>query len=175
MPVYKQFGDLFREDKGRLYSYIHALVADKVAADDIFQETCLTLWTEFAKFEIGTSFSKWANAIAYRRVLAFYRTNKKYTLGLDEDFLVDINEGYVELETSSTQLEQKLHYLELCLQRLSTPLQQVYEQFYVKNHTANEIASDSGRSIHAIRKVVHKIRQRIFDCVDEKAQQEDLL
>jgi DNA-directed RNA polymerase specialized sigma24 family protein len=66
-----QFVHLFNQDKNRLYAYIYALVTERAAADDIFQETCIALWKDFHKFEIGTSFSKWANGIAFNRVYEF--------------------------------------------------------------------------------------------------------
>lgn len=168
LVVAEQFRVLFEADKRRLYSYIHAFVRHSMAADDIFQETCLTLCKEFEKFEIGTNFSKWANAIAYRRVLAFHHSHKEYALGLSDDFLNELSETYLQFETLSDQQEQKLRHLEQCISLLSLPLRQVYHRFYEHGETAHEIAAATGRSIPAIRKVVHKIRKRIFDCVDEK-------
>ncbi|WP_448248500.1 sigma-70 family RNA polymerase sigma factor [Thalassotalea agariperforans] len=170
----EQFLLLFEKDKNRLYSYIHAFVAESAAADDIFQETCLTLWKSFEKFEQGTNFSKWANSIAFRRVLAFRRQNKKYTLGLNDDFLTEFSEYLTECDVLTAQQEQKLNYLDHCRALLSAPLQQVYLNFYVHNQTAQEVAKSSGRSIHAIRKAVHKLRQQIFDCIDEKEQEDSL-
>jgi RNA polymerase sigma-70 factor (ECF subfamily) len=170
--AFKQFLTLFEADKNRLYSYIHVFVGRSHAADDVFQETCLTLWKEFANFEIGTSFSKWANGIAFRRVLAFRRQNKKYALGMSDEFLEEFYFSMVESETRSTHQETKLAYLEHCRALLSVPLQQIYEYFYIQNFNAQEVANHTGRSIHAIRKAVHKMRQKIFDCVDAKEQEE---
>lgn len=167
-----QFRTLFDADKNRLYSYIHAFMGNSHAADDIFQETCLTLWKEFAKFEIGTNFSKWANGIAFRRVLAYRRQNKKYALGISDEFLDEFQEAMVEFDALSAHQETKLAYLEHCRALLSPTLQQIYQHFYVQNQTAQEIADHTGRSIHAIRKAIHKMRQKIFDCVDDKEQEE---
>ena len=76
--VSHEFSQLFEADKNRLYAYIYAYVLDGSAADDIFQETSMTLWREFNKFELGTNFSKWANGIAFNRIRVFRRNNKKY-------------------------------------------------------------------------------------------------
>ena len=65
------FKQLFEPDKNRLYSYIYAFVSNHSMADDIFQETSLTLWNEFSKFEPGSNFSKWATCIAFNRIRAF--------------------------------------------------------------------------------------------------------
>ena len=86
------FISLFEADRNRLYSYIYAYVMDHTAADDIFQETSMTLWREFEKFEEGTSFSKWANGIAFNRVRVYRRKNKKFSLGLSEEVMLSISE-----------------------------------------------------------------------------------
>lgn len=172
LALAEQFSNLYEADKNRLYSYIHAFVSHSAIADDIFQETSLTLWKEFHKFELGTNFSKWANGIAFYRVLTFRRNNKKYMLGISDDFLYEINETLTEQNELSERQEQKLDYLEHCRLLLSVSLQSIYQSFYVHNHTAQDIADNTGRSIHAIRKAVHKLRQRIFDCVDKQEQQQ---
>lgn len=80
----EEFGTLLNADKNRLYAYIFAFVADRTIADDVFQETCLTLWQEFEKFERGTNFSKWANVIAFNRIRHYRYAQKKYQLGLSK-------------------------------------------------------------------------------------------
>lgn len=167
----EKFTELFEADKKRLYSFIHSYIFSSSAADDVFQETCLTLWKEFENFELGTNFSLWANAIAYRRAKNYQRSQKKYSLGFSDSFFEEFQEfqdSQIELEAESRYQDQKLVFLEQCRSLLSTPLQQVYQNFYIQNKTANEIATDSGRSVYAIRKVVHKIRKKLFDCIDGK-------
>lgn len=167
----RQFEQLLEADKRRLYAYIHAFVGDPYAADDIFQETCLTLWQEFDKFELGTNFSKWANVIAYYRIENFRRSNKRYQLGLSEEFLKEFSHNINVFENSSERQEQKWQHLEHCRSLLSTPLKEIYQSFYLDSLTAKQIAINTGRSVHAIRKVIHKIRTRLLACVNKKQQE----
>ena len=167
------FGELFEADKNRLYSYIYAYVADTTAADDIFQETCLTLWKEFEKFEQGTNFSKWANGIAFNRIRVFRRNQNKYELGLTDDFLKEFSENISIIESEHITQEHKWKYLEHCRTKLSSSFQQIYQSFYVKNLMAQEIADSTGRSVFAIRKVIHKLRKQLFDCVEKKLSEEN--
>ncbi|MCM8526311.1 MAG: sigma-70 family RNA polymerase sigma factor [Lentisphaeraceae bacterium] len=158
------FISLFEADRNRLYSYIYAYVMDHTAADDIFQETSMTLWREFEKFEEGTNFSKWANGIAFNRVRVYRRKNKKFSLGLSEELMLSISETISKEDYS----ENRWHALQECRTHLRKEDQQLYEAFYVKNLKAQEVADESGRSIFAIRKGVHKLRKKLFDCVDRK-------
>nr|WP_268820356.1 sigma-70 family RNA polymerase sigma factor [Paraglaciecola sp. G1-23] len=165
-----QFGQLFEADKKRLYAYIHAFVSDHTIAEDIFQETSLILWQEFDKFEIGSKFSKWANVIAFYRINHHRNANKKYQLGLSDDFLQEFSQNISIIESNTNTQEQKWQDLEHCCALLSEPLRKVYQSFYIENLTAQDIATNTGRSLIAIRKVVHKVRKRLFDCIEQKKQ-----
>lgn len=161
------FVELFEFDRRRLYAYIFAYVMDHAAADDIFQETSMTLWHEFDKFELGTNFSKWANGIAFNRIRVYRRTNNKFTLGLSDELILSMK-STIDASSETTQLNRWNH-LEQC--RLLLPLtdQQLYHQFYVDNIKAQTIADQTKRSIFAIRKSIHKLRKKLFDCVDKKS------
>ncbi|MGJ8693554.1 MAG: sigma-70 family RNA polymerase sigma factor [Thalassotalea sp.] len=165
-----EFGELFDADKNRLYSYIYAYVLDPVAADDIFQETCLTLWKEFEKFEAGSSFSKWANGIAFNRIRVFRRNQGKYELGLTDDFLKEFSNNIAIIESNALAHEQKWRHLEHCYTLLSSPMKKIYQSFYTNNLMAQEIAENTGRSIYAIRKAVHKLRNKLFDCIEKNSE-----
>ena len=59
----------------RIFAYIHTLVPSRSDAEDILQETSLTICEKFKDFEIGTNFYSWACQIAYWKVKA---ARKKY-------------------------------------------------------------------------------------------------
>lgn len=160
----KLFISLFEADKNRLYSYIFAFMSNPAATDDIFQETSMVLWREFQKFQPGTSFSKWANGIAFNRIREYRRKNKKYAVGFSEEML----ESLAEVAEKSTDDELKWKKLQDCRSSLPEHTQNLYEDFYIKNQKAQQIADNSGRSIFAIRKAIHKLRKKLFDCVETK-------
>lgn len=156
------FVSLFEADRNRLYSYIFAFMSNTAATDDIFQETSMVLWREFQKFQPGTSFSKWANGIAFNRIREYRRKNKKYAVGFSEEML----ESLAEIAEKNSDEENKWQKLQDCRKSLPDHTQSLYEDFYVKNFKAQQIADNSGRSIFAIRKAIHKLRKKLFDCVE---------
>lgn len=165
----QMFIKLFEADKNRLYAYIYAYMMDKTAADDIFQETSMVLWRNIEKFQPGTSFSKWANGIAFNRVREYRYAHKKYVLGFNDDFLQEFSEDISINDTKqSKKQERKWGYLEQCCTQLPAPLQNIYQSFYVKNIKAQQLADETGRSIYAIRKAIRKLRQKLYDCVEDK-------
>jgi RNA polymerase sigma-70 factor (ECF subfamily) len=162
------FRPLFEADKNRLYCYIYAYVHDNASADDIFQETCLTLWKEFRTFKLGTDFSKWSNSIAFNRIRVYRRNQNKYQLGLSNDFLDEFRENLGVIESSHDAEEKRWRQLLDCKMALSPQLKKIYDFFYVDKLMAQDIADDTGRSIYAIRKSVHKLRKYLFDCVERQ-------
>lgn len=161
------FIELFEADKNRLYAYIYAYMMDRTAADDVFQETSMVLWQNKEKFEPGTNFSKWANGIAFNRVREYRYKNKKYVLGFNDDFLQEFSEDIFISETKHIKTqEKKWKYLAQCCAQLPDPLQHIYQDFYVKNLKAQQLADETGRSIYAIRKAIRKLRQKLYDCVE---------
>ena len=170
LPAQELFVSLFEADRNRLYSYIFAFMSNAAATDDIFQETSMVLWREFQKFQPGTSFSKWANGIAFNRIREYRRKNKKYAVGFSEEML----ESLAEVAEKSSDEENKWQKLQDCRTGLAEHTQQLYEDFYVKNLKAQQIADNSGRSIFAIRKAIHKLRKKLFDCVETKKRGEQL-
>ncbi len=164
------FISLFQADKKRLYAYIFAFVANHAIADDIFQETSLTLWSEFSKFIPDSDFSKWSNAIAFNRIRSHRRKDKKYILGFSDEMVEVLSDSLDKKKNAEKQWTALNH----CRSLLRQADQQLYEDFYVKNMKAKDMAEDSGRSIFAIRKGIHKLRKKLFDCVERKKSENQL-
>ena len=154
----------FIAQRHSLNAFIYGMIRDSSVADDIFQETSMTLWREFSNFELGSNFSKWANGIAFNRVRVYRRKNKNYSLGLSEDLMQSISETISKEDYS----ESRWDALQECRTHLRDEDKELYEAFYIKNLKAQQVADESGRSIFAIRKAIHKLRKKLFDCVDRK-------
>jgi RNA polymerase sigma factor (sigma-70 family) len=64
--------------------FIRALVRDRHLADDVLQETFLTVARKAGDFEPGTNFPRWACAIARLKVMEAHRREKGNLLFLSE-------------------------------------------------------------------------------------------
>jgi RNA polymerase sigma-70 factor (ECF subfamily) len=164
------FVELFEADRKRLYAYIYAYMMNKAATDDIFQETSMALWHDFEKFEVGTNFSKWANGVAFNRIRVFRRNHKKLTLGLSDELIESMTDNISQDETYMDS--SRWQHLQACRTLLTNTDHKLYEDFYIQNLKAQTIAQQTGRSIFAIRKSIHKLRKKLFDCIDKKTQRD---
>src|SRR6516164_8516196 len=70
-----------------LWAYVFPLLPDHVAAQDVLQETNLTLWRKADDFQPGTSFLAWGCQAAYFHVLSYRRRMRRDRLVFDDDVL----------------------------------------------------------------------------------------
>lgn len=59
------FARLFAKHDRWWFSYLVALLANPVHAEEVFQEVCVVIWRTYDQFELGTDFVKWVSVIAY--------------------------------------------------------------------------------------------------------------
>lgn len=69
------FEQLISPYSAALYNYIAFRVSNDADADDIIQETMLSIWRSIASYNYKSSFKTWAFSIAIRRLIDFYRKN----------------------------------------------------------------------------------------------------
>src|SRR3954451_5564527 len=65
----KLFLRLFLQNQRRLYAYILTLLPNRADADDVLQDTTLTMWDKFDAAEPPTDFLAWGRRIAFHKVL----------------------------------------------------------------------------------------------------------
>ena len=71
----KELIQLMMKHQRRIFAYIYTLVPSRSDAEDILQETSLTICEKFNDFKQGTNFYSWACQIAYWKIRA---ARKKY-------------------------------------------------------------------------------------------------
>ena len=75
-----------------LWAYVFSLLPDHGAAQDVLQETNLTLWRKANEFQTGTSFLAWSCQVAYFHVLSHRRRVRRDRLVFDEEVLAYLAE-----------------------------------------------------------------------------------
>src|SRR4051794_21577503 len=101
---------LFVEHFAVVRGFVLALLPDFARAEDVVQETFLTVTRKAAEFEPGTEFPKWACAIARYKVLEARRAAGRTGAELSEEILNTLAES-----PAATQGEVRLDLMKLCL------------------------------------------------------------
>ena len=121
-----------------LFNYISSRVNDVYDANDIIQNTMLSIWQSIGSYKYESSFKTWAFTIARRRLADFYRKSKKHESlpltdfentpvaknNLDESLdRMDIDNALQHLSSSENELVQLIFQSGLSYSEISTVLE----------------------------------------------------
>ena len=85
-PSDDRFITLLLANQSRVFRFLFTLVPRREDVEDLFQQTCLTLWQERAKFDPEKgAFASWACAIAQNHVRNFRRRESTRQALLSEE------------------------------------------------------------------------------------------
>ena len=145
----------------RIFAYVHTLVPHRNDAEDILQETCLTICEKFAQFESGTNFYSWACQIAYWKVRAARKKFATSKVVFNQEVLDVVCEtrGHMEKE-----LDERHEALTRCLGKLNRDRRMVLTR-YESGSSVSQAAQVCGRTIQGAYKALTRIRKALFDCV----------
>src|SRR5438046_1024954 len=110
-----------------LWAYVFSLLPDHAAAQDVLQETNLTLWRKADDFQPGTSFFSWACQVAYFHVLGQRRRVRRDRLVFGDEVVAYLAERQAE---RAEELTDRLVALRGCLEKLPQASRRLLEERY---------------------------------------------
>lgn len=156
------FVEFFLRYQSRIYRYIVSLVPNRADADELFQQTSLTLWKIWDRYDPERDFVSWACGIAHNHVRNFLRKRKVQPLVLSDDLVETL--GQLRL-VQSADLEERQQALTDCLERLPSHQQQLLAQCYGSEQTIKDVAADTQRTPGSLYKALERIRLALYDCI----------
>lgn len=162
------FVALFVKNQRRIYGYILTVVPDCNEADDLFQQTSLVLWEKAAEFRPDEDFVRWACGIAFN-VIRNYRVKKRRDR---HSFSDDMLQQIAEVRSrQSDWLEASLAALGACMEDLEPFDRRLLDLCYDGRQSIRKVSEDLGRTENSIYQRLHRIRARLFDCIEHKNRQ----
>lgn len=151
---------LFVRNEGAIRAFVRALQPSLADADDVLQETFLTVSRKAADFEPGTNFVAWACGIARLKVLESFR-QKKRTNVLSEAAI-----GALADEAPMSDLTgEREEALSRCLEKLAPRSRELMWRRYSGREDSDEMAGGLGMTSTAVRVALSKARAFLRDCV----------
>ena len=153
------FGKLIQDYRIQLFSYLHRLCGDRMAAEDLFQETLIKVWKGFKSYNEQNKFSSWLFSIAHNvAVDSIRRESAKPPVRSFEDvqtFAGDNNPHniFVEKETN-----------ELVMAAVSTLSEKQKQVFLLRQHggmTFKEISKATNQPLNTVLGHMHYAVSRI--------------
>lgn len=160
------FEALVREHGPRLRVYLGAAVRDPLVVDEVFSECLLVAWRRLADFDPERSFGNWLRGIARNLILARRRADGRRGPLVDPAVLEELGSlcdagGAPESE----RLGEELDALRICLGKLPDDARALVRLHYTDGHRGVELAERLGRSVEATKKLLQRVRARLFDCM----------
>ena len=151
---------LFVRNENAIRAFIRALQPFLSDADDVLQETFLTVSRKASSFEIGTNFMAWACGIARLKVLENFRQTKRANV-LSEKAIIALTEDFPSAE-SFKEREQALESALLNYhQTEGSSLEKVF-----RRQSSDEMAEALGMTSNAVRVALSKARVVLRDCIN---------
>ena len=160
------FAERFVRNENQVYRYIFCLVPRRSEAEELFQETSLTLWKTWERYRPEVDFAAWACGIAHNLVRNHLRKRKTQPrLLTDEQVLDQLAERRI---LEDRNLEERRRVLRSCLERLPGEQRRLVEEVYSGDRSMKEIAEGSSQTPNAVYKLLRRIRAALALCADRK-------
>lgn len=157
---------LLTAHQGMLYAYILSVHPNRVAAQDILQETNMALWKKRDLFEAGTNFKAWAFRFAHFQTLAHLkRVKNRGWLIFSEKLMEAMSEEACE---ALDDFDERSGALRNCLAKLSNTDQDLIRSHYQSGLPLAELGSRVGRTRAAIKQALLRIRRSLRTCIERQ-------
>ena len=154
---------LFLQHTDLIRGFIRGLLPDATLADDVLQETFLTVTRKAAEFEPGSSFPKWVCAIARYKVVEARRAARRGALLLSPQAIESLAAAEEALEP-----DQRIEELASCVAELAPSMRRVIELRYERNHSPSEIAGIIGWKVEAVYVALSRAKRSLREMMDAR-------
>lgn len=156
---------LFVRHENSIRAFVRALQPSLSDADDVLQETFLTVSRNASTFEPGTNFVAWACGIARLKVLESFRQKKRANV-LSEAAISALAEDAPLPEL----LREREDALGGCLEELAPKVRDLLWRRYLRRQSSDEMAEAAGMTSNAVRVALSKARVALRDCISSQIQ-----
>lgn len=158
-----EFVKLLTAAQPRLFSYLAMVLGDVHDANNVLQETNVTLWTKADDFTPDSNFFAWAREVAYFKALAFTRDRRRDKLILDQEYVEQVIE-----ESEFADLDQRRATLRHCLSELSEKQLNLLRQRYGAGTSIAVIAEGEHKTAAAVKMVLRRLRMALMGCIERR-------
>ncbi len=163
----EEFLRLLAQYERVIVRYIHGLVPHWTDADEVMQETKVTMWKKYGDFEKGTNFAAWGKKIALGLILNYRRSNKrKMTTPTEIAFIEAVANEMDHLDLGA---DHRTEALQRCLKKLPETHRKLILWRYYEEQEVAQIAGKASRTETAVYRMLSRIRKMLQECIENEA------
>ncbi len=167
----QRFLSLFLRSEREIYRYVATLVPNVADAEDIVQQTALTLWEKFEAYDPSLPFTPWACRFALNKTKQWLERRHRWQTLLDNGLAEELA---LRREALRPDLEARLKHLEGCLRKLPDDQRSLVEGYYHRRDGIESLADQTGRTVASTYKSLQRIRQSLQLCIESAAKPEGI-
>ncbi|QDT68939.1 RNA polymerase sigma factor CarQ [Planctomycetes bacterium MalM25] len=168
---HSEFAELFAAHQHQVFGFILGLVRNNADAQDILQQSAITMWNKFDTFTPGTEFVRWAITIARYETLNYLKYRRRSRLCFDQDLIELLAAEF--RERSLEMAESRRTALKDCLPKLSSEDGKLIESRYSHGLGSRQLSELLGRSQASICNSLRRIRESLLTCIERRLAQEN--
>ena len=167
----QRFLSLFLRSEREVFRYVAPLVPNVADAEDIVQQTALSLWEKFDSYDPSQPFTPWACRFALNKTRQWLERRQRWQLLLERGLAEELAQRREELRP---ELEARLKHLEGCLNKLPDEHRSLVEGYYYRRDGIEKLATNSSRTVAATYKILQRVRQALQVCIENAVKPEGL-
>ena len=152
-----------------LQAYVTTMVPSWADADEVLQNTNITLWRKFKNYEPGTSFLAWSRAIALIECKRFRQAAGRDRMIFSEKLMEALTET---VDRESDRLAAEREALQACLRKLPNDDQTLIQRCYHGQEKIASISHDWQLSAGTLYVRLHRIRRALLTCITRRIAKE---
>jgi RNA polymerase sigma-70 factor (ECF subfamily) len=162
----QRFLSLFLRSEREIFRYVAALTPNVADAEDIVQQTALSLWEKFEAYDSSQPFTPWACRFALNKTKQWIERRQRWRVLLEAGLAEELAQRREELRP---ELETRLKHLDRCLGKLPEEQRSIVDGYYYRRDGIEKLAEKSGRSVAGTYKTLQRIRQSLQVCIEDAA------
>lgn len=157
-----------------LFGTILSQTADYAAAEDIFQNACVTICEKFREFKPGSNFRAWALEIVRFKLLTWYQgaPERRRRVQMTSEIAELMADPSIWPEEEKP-FGRELAALRNCLDKVSGKSRQLALERFGKGLSCAEIARAMGWSVNSVYVALSRLKVALEKCVDLQLGAED--
>ena len=160
------------EERGKLFSYIWAIVGDAHLAEDVFQEVSLLAVEKGGEVAGEPQLRAWLRSTARYKSLQAMREIKTPARSSRDDAVIEkLDEYWIQYD--ATPESDLVETLRDCIRLLSPNGRKMMVLRYSKELRSSQIAQRLKRQLATVRRSIARAHQSLFECVSAKLAAEE--
>ncbi|MBN1673674.1 MAG: sigma-70 family RNA polymerase sigma factor [Kiritimatiellae bacterium] len=167
-PTIKELSRQFLADRYVLTGFIHGLVRDPGAAEDIFQEVWIRLAEAVERGMTIENPRKWCRGVARNLILHYWRDKQTAKVAFDSRLVEAAEQAFDEQDHARDFWEMRRQALVGCVEGLPNKSKRLLSLKYEAGLTSEAVGERLKKSAASIMMALSRVRRALAQCVERQ-------